>query len=246
MSPGGHPAYPPIPYQFSERRFIIGSVEKAGECVLDKKDPIPFQSRKRQRAQRKVPPRKGAVKPRSSSVRPVGPRGGETDDVRDYWHRFLRHPLSGPGRLLWTERMLWGNALLAALLTTAGIVVEFGFRFLTIISVFINAFFLFFLAYYMFPWVVDWIFHRQHVHASTVDGLKVEMIVLSGWLVIASLAHLVPFYAPLPYSAALLACGILALFAVHRRVRASWVKTALATAGGALSVAVVMAILSSF
>lgn len=142
--------------------------------------------------------------------------------------------------------MLWGNALLAAIITTVGVVLESGFSFGLLISVFINAFFLFVLMYYMFPWVVDWIFHRQRVHASSVDGLKLEMIVLSGWLVIVSVVRLIPYFAPLPYLAALLAFGVLTLFAVRRRVRAGWAPTALATAGGLVSVAVVMAILSRF
>lgn len=210
--------------------------------TVDKRDPIPFQQRKRERQAKRAQASKPNPMQRPSAGRP----GGETDDVRDYWARFVHHPFSGPGRLLWTERMLWGNALLAAILTTIGSMLEVGFRLLTMISVFINAFFLFFLAYYLFPWVADWILRQRQVRASTVDSLKLEMIVLSGWLVIASLIRLVPFYSPLPYFAALLAFGVLVMLAMHQRIRVSWSQSALATAGGIFSVAIVMAILSSF
>lgn len=218
---------------------------------MGKKDPIPFQQKKRERTGR--PGRKGAPKPRSGKKpgppnRPVStPRGaGETQEVRLYWSHFIRQPFAGPGRFLWTERMLWGNALIAAVLTTIGITIEIGFSLLTMISVFINAFFLFFLVYYLFPWVADWVFRKLKVYASSVDGLKLEMIVLSGWLVIVSLMRLVPFYYPLPYWTAALLFGVLMLIAVHRRVRSSWGQAALATAAGGLAVAVVMLILSTF
>ncbi len=209
---------------------------------VDKRDPIPFQQRKRERQAKRTGSAKQRQMQRPSPMR----AGGETDDVRDYWVRFIHHPFAGPGRFLWTERMMWGNALLAAILTTIGVTVEVGFHILAMISVFINAFFLFFLAYYMFPWVADWILRQRHKHVSSVDALKLEMVVLSGWLVIASLVRLVPFYYPIPYFAALLAFSVLVMAAVHRHVRVTWSESALATAGGVVSVAIVMAILSSF
>ncbi|PSR21784.1 MAG: hypothetical protein C7B45_09370 [Sulfobacillus acidophilus] len=209
---------------------------------MDKRDPISFQQRKRERQAKRA----GVVKQRPTQRPSPARAGGETDDVREYWARFIHHPFSGSGRFLWTERMLWGNALLASILTTIGIAVEVGFHLLTMISVFINAFFLFFLAYYLFPWVADWILRQHQKRVSSVDTLKLEMIVLSGWLVIASLVRLVPVYYPLPYFAALLAFAVLVMVAVHRQVRVPWSQSALATAGGVMSVAIVMAILSSF
>lgn len=204
---------------------------------MDKKDPIPFQLRKRERQNQRHTPRK----------KPAAPRGGgETDDIRIYWTQFFKHPWGGTGRLFWTERMLWGNALIAALATTVGAVLELGFQFLMVLSVFINAFFLFFLIYYMMPWVIDWIMVRFNVRSGSIDGLKLEMIVLSGWLVVVNLLRLVPFYAPLPYYAAMLGFMILILLAVRRQTRAGWPQSIGATAGGALAVLIVLALLSHF
>ncbi len=142
--------------------------------------------------------------------------------------------------------MLWGNALIAALLTTLGATLEVGFHFLAMITVFINAFFLFFLFYYLFPWVADWIFRQLKIMPTTVDGMKGEIIVISGWLVAVSLTRLIPVYTPLPYWTASVLFSVLLLVAVHRRIRTTWIQAALATAGGSLAVAVAMMILSRF
>ncbi len=201
---------------------------------MGKKDPIPFQPRKRQR---------GAKTKSKSARRPPAPQGGETDEVREYWRHFFQHPFSAPARYRWTERMLWGNALLAALLTTIGTALESGFHFLLLISTFINVFFLFFLVYYLFPWVVDWILHQLKVRGAYVDAVKLEVIVLSGWLTIASLFRLIPEYSPWPAVAALAAFAVLTLFALQRRIRAPWMKTIPAWAGGVFSVAIITVIL---
>lgn len=142
--------------------------------------------------------------------------------------------------------MLWGNALIAALLTTLGATLEVGFHFLAMITVFINAFFLFFLFYYLFPWVADWIFRQLKITSTTVDGMKGEVIVISGWLVALSLTRLIPFYAPLAYWVASVLFAVLLLVALHRRIRTTWFQAALATAGGSLAVAIAMMILSRF
>lgn len=211
---------------------------------MGKKDPIPFEQRKRERSGRKASPKKPGKKT-SPPARPVPARGGETNDVRLYWSHFFRQPFAVPGRYLWTERMLWGNALIAAILTTVGSSLERGLHLSVIIPAFINAFFVFFLVYYVFPWVADWIFHRMKVHASNVDGLKLDMIVLSGWLVIVTLTRIIPFFSPLPYWTASLLFGVLMLLAVHRRVRSSWREALLATVGGWMAVAVIMIIVSN-
>lgn len=209
---------------------------------VGKKDPIPFQLKKKQRSQ---------AKKAASSRRPKGPgshpnAGGEIDDVRLYWQHFVHEPFAGPGRFLWTERMLWGNALLAGLAVMAGVTLEFGFHLLNMISVFINVFFLFMLAYYLVPWVADWIFRRMHVYTSTSDGLKLEIIVLSGWLVVASLIRVVPYYAPIPYWLAMVGFAVLLARAIHRRVRTPWTQTVLAAGGGMAALAVIMLILGKF
>lgn len=206
---------------------------------MDKKEPIPFQPRKRQRDARKGPTKSKA----KSSRRQPASRVGEMDDVREYWHRFFQHPFSGPGRYQWTERMLWGNALLAALLTTVGIGLELGLHFLFLFTTFINVFFLFFLVYYLFPWVADWILRQLKVRGAFVDPIKLELIVLSGWLAIASLFRLIPYYGVLPRYAAFSAFTILMLFALRRQVRSSWTHALLAWAGGVVSIAIIMLVL---
>lgn len=166
--------------------------------------------------------------------------------MRLYWSRFIHHPLGGNGRFLWTERMLWGNGLIAGILTTLGISLEIGFKFFTMISVFIDAFFLFFLFYYLFPWIADWTFRQLKVPASTIDGMKSDIITLSGWLVLVNLMRLVPFYYPLPYWVASILFSVLLLLAMHRRIRSSWGQAVLATASGAMAVALVTLILAHF
>jgi hypothetical protein len=206
---------------------------------VGKKDPIPFQLRKKQRAQAK----KGRAARRPPNVRPPT-SGGELDEVLIYWRQFAAKPFDGPGRNFWTERMLWGNAILTALATMLGLALEDGFRLYVMVGSFVNVFFLFALAYYVIPWVTDWIFRKLHIPASNVDGLKVEMIVLSGWLVVASLIRLIPFFQPLPYWGAMLGFAVLIVLAVHRRVRSTWGQSALAGGGAAIVLGALLLILS--
>ncbi len=204
---------------------------------MDRKDPISFQARKRERRQKQ----RGRTP--AGPSRPTG--AGELDDVRMYWQRFLRHPFQGPGRLLWTERMFWGNALVAGIATGVGSLLETHFQLMALIYRFIGAFFLFVLMYYLFPWVTAWLLQRMGSRHSSVDGLKLELIVLSGWLAIANLTRLIPYYSPLPYYAAILGFAVLAILAAKRQTRANWLKTLGAGAGGMLSVLVVWAIFST-
>ncbi len=204
---------------------------------MDRKDPISFQARKRERRQKQRS--RGPGKPSG----PVG--GGELDEVRMYWQRFVRHPFQGPGRLLWTERMFWGNALVAGIFTGLGDLIEKHFQLMAMVYAFISAFFLFALMYYVFPWVTTWLLQRIGVKNSSVDGLKLELIVLSGWLTIVNLISLVPYYSPLPYYAAMVGFAVLVLLATKRQTRTNGMQTFWAGAGGMLAVLVVWAIFST-
>jgi len=196
---------------------------------MNKKDPISFKDRKRQKKITHYQPPRG---------------GGELDDVRTYWVRFFHNPFAGPGRLMWTERMLWGNALIAGILTIVGGIFAFGFKPLTLFSLFINAFFVFFLVYYLMPWVMNWILIRLQVRQSSVDSLKLEMIVISGWLVAVNLIRLIPYIQPLLYDCSVLLFGILTVLSIRRVTRASWGQAILSSLGGALSVVIVLTILA--
>lgn len=210
---------------------------------MGKKEPIPFQLRKKQRAQakRNAAPRR----PLPPNARPPQ-SGGELDEVLVYWRHFAPHPLAGPGRYLWTERMLWGNAILAALGTMLGLALELGFHLFTLVGSFINAFFLFMLAYYLVPWVADWIFRHQQVRASTVDGIKLDIIFLSGWLVVVSFLRLIPYAAPLPYWIAMVGFAVLLIGALHRRIRSTWLQATLAGGGACIALVALLLILSRF
>ncbi|MCY0898373.1 MAG: hypothetical protein OWU33_05465 [Firmicutes bacterium] len=200
---------------------------------MDKKQPISFQARKRERRTKKPPTR-----------RPPNQRPGELDDVRLYWQQFIAHPLAGPGRFLWTERMLWGNSLLAGVITTFGIMLEFGFHFLMLLAVFVNAFFLFFLVYYVLPWVADWVLKQFHVYQSSVDGIKRQMIVISGWLVVVNLLRLVPVAHSLLYDAAFVGFFALVAMALHRQTRAPWGATIAAALASLIAVWLILIVLS--
>ncbi|MCY0878830.1 MAG: hypothetical protein OWU84_07815 [Firmicutes bacterium] len=200
---------------------------------MNKKQPISFQARKRERRAKKSAPK-----------RPASARAGEWDEVQVYWRQFLAHPFQGPGRLLWTERMLWGNSLLAGIATTLGIALEEGFHFLTLLEVFVNAFFLFFLAYYVVPWIADWVLRQFRVYQSSVDGIKRSMIVLSGWLVLVNLIRLIPWAHSLPYEAAFIAFFVLVGVALRRDLRAPGGAAALAALTSLISVWLILILLS--
>ncbi len=198
---------------------------------MDKKDPIPFRAKKRERQMT-----------RNRGPSPAG--GGELDDVRAYWQRFFHQPFGGPGRLLWTDRMFWGNALAAALLTAIATGVEAGFQVLLIITSAINTFFIFFLIYYLMAWVTQWLLVRLNVRQASTDAIRLELIVLSGWLVAVSLLRIIPLFQPWLYDASVVGFGILAALAVRRSARASWRNAGLATLGGGLSVIIVSMLLT--
>lgn len=206
---------------------------------MDKKDPIPFRARRRE---------KRAARAQRTVRRPPGPRRpsahpGELDDMRAYWTHFLKSPLGG-GRFYWTDRMLWGNAIFTGLIAMIVAGVRIGFQPLTIITVGINSFFLFVLVYYLMPWVMDFLLNRLGVRQSAVDPIKLDVIALSGWLAIALLLRLVPLVQPFLYDAVLLWATILLFWAVRRIMRAPWYAALAATLGGVLSVVIVQWLLT--
>lgn len=206
---------------------------------MDKKDPIPFNSRKRQKRVKDARTQSRYQQP------PRRPTDGALDDVRAYWTHFIRAPFAGPGRFYWTERMLWGNAVIAGILSLIGTAIVVGFAPLTLISYAINAVFVFFVVYYLMTWVINWILIRMGSRQHFTDALRLEMIVLSGWLVVVSLVRLVPIAQPLLYDAAILVFGILTLIAVHRVARVTWTKAILSSLGGAIAVILLLMILQN-
>lgn len=207
---------------------------------MDKKDPIPFRARQRQhRAARKVTPPRQRPVPRPPS------KPGELDDVRAYWTRLVHEPFAGPGRFYWTDRMLWGNALLTALASMVITAVRLGgLHILALFSEGINTFFVFFLVYYLFSWVCWWLLVRLGQRQASVDTLKLDMIVVSGWLAMVVLLGLVPYLQPWLYSAALLGFAVLTVRAVRRSIRAPWSASMMSAAGGLISVLLVQIILT--
>ncbi|AEW05504.1 hypothetical protein Sulac_2014 [Sulfobacillus acidophilus DSM 10332] len=200
---------------------------------MQQKPPIPFRPRKR--SPNRSSRRSGSPK----SVR----RPSETEDVVEYWTRFIRQPIPKPGKFYWTERMLWGNALLAALVMVVATAVVSGFAPMLLLTRFINTFFLFFLFYYAYPWIAAWVLQKFHVLRASVDDLKTGIIMGSGWLVIATWGQLIP----LPFAADvfwLLWAVILAIL-LKRIARTTWTTAGLATGAGWLSVMIINLILST-
>lgn len=194
---------------------------------MDKKDPIPFRAKRRERQQR---------------VRPATP--GELDDFRVYWSRFFRGPFKGPGRDVWTERMLWGNALFAGLVRALATLFTTGFSVLYMVTVLINTFFVFFLVYYIMSWVMNWILVRWQLRTASTGYLRLEMIVLSGFLVVMSLLPLIPSVGGYAYPLGMVGFGVLVVIHAHRAVRASWTQSMISTLGGGLAVIAIQILLS--
>lgn len=196
---------------------------------MDKKQPIPFRNKKRERQTARYQPSPGT---------------GELADVRTYWLRFLHNPWGGPGRLIWTERMFWGNALIAGLLTAVGTAIMAGFQPILIVSLFIDAFFNFFLVYYLMTWVIDWVLVRMGAHQSSTTALRLEMIVLSGWLVLVNLFRLIPVLVPFLFDLAMLAFGVLTILAVRRQTHADWFKAIVASLAGGVAMVLLLTLMA--
>ncbi len=206
---------------------------------MDKKDPIPFRARRREKRASRA--RTSVGRSQGSRRAPANP--GELDDVHAYWVHFLKSPL-GRSRFYWTDRMLWGNAILTGLLAMVVAGVRIGLQPLTIVTVGINVFFVFVLVYYLMPWVIDFLLNRLGVRQSTVDAIKLNVIALSGWLTIALLLKLVPWVQPFVYDAALLWASLLLFWAVRRLSRGPWYTALAATLGGVVSIAIVQWLLT--
>lgn len=193
---------------------------------MDKKLISLRDKRRERRIQSRKPPR----------------RPGELDDVLVYWQRMIRNPLQMAGRQYWTERMLWGNALLAGLLQAVGLTVWQGIHPLIFITTVVNTLFLFFLVYYVMTYVISWILERTGQRIVNLDSLRTGLIVLSGWLLVLELLPLIPV--PYLYGAGILGFSLLVLRSVHYATRASWSRIVLATAGGEVLIAVIMMLLA--
>jgi len=201
---------------------------------MEQKPPIPFRPRKRSanRSSR-----------RSGSPAKAARRPSETEDVVAYWAHFIREPIPRPGKFYWTERMLWGNALLAALGMVVATAVVSGFAPMLLLTRFINAFFLFFLFYYAYPWIAVWVLGKRHVMRTSVDDLKTGIIMGSGWLVIATWGQLIP----LPFAADVfwLLWAVILTVLLKRIARTTWTTAGLASGTGWLSVMIINLILST-
>lgn len=194
---------------------------------------ISFRDKQRRRRQSGSGGRKQSGRPR------------EWDDLALYWKRMIRNPLQLSGRQVWTDRMLWSNALVAGILRAIALTIFGGFHFLLILTAVINTLFLAFLFYYGMTWVVDWVIgragnSRQHY---AVSDLRTEMIVLSGLIVVyAILGSLIGFPGMVVTFLALVA-GVLR--AVHHVYRVDWNHVIVATGAGVLSMIAVLYILSA-
>ena len=194
---------------------------------------ISFRDRQRRRRQSGSGGRKSSGRPR------------EWDDLALYWRRMIRNPVQLSGRQVWTDRMLWSNALVAGILRAIALTIFVGFHFLLILTAVINTLFLAFLFYYGMTWVVDWVMgrtgnSRQHY---AVSDLRTEMIVLSGLIVVyAVLASLIGFPG-MVVAFVVLVAGVVR--AVHHVYRVTWSQVIVATGAGILSMVAVLYILSS-
>ncbi len=172
-------------------------------------------------------------------------RPHEWDDLVLYWRRMLRNPLQLSGRQVWTERMLWSNALGAGILRAIALVIFDGFHFLLILTAVINTLFLAFLFYYGMTWVVDWVIGRasnSRQHYAVTD-LRTEMIVLSGLIVFYVLTATLIGLPGMAISFVALVGGVLR--AVHHVYRVSWGQVILSTGAGILSMLAVLYILGA-
>lgn len=207
---------------------------------MDKKDPIPFRAKSREKRLARMRPGRSA----GPQSRQNPPNGGELDEVKAYWQHFIRAPLGGKGRFYWTDRMLWGNAILTGLLAMIVSAFRVGFHPLTLITAGINLFFIFVLVYYLLPWVTYFLMSRMGVRQASVDQVKLAVIMLSGWVTIALLLGLVPRFQPFLSDAGLLWFAILLYLAVKRTHKSRPLPAALATLGGLLSVLLVQMLLT--
>lgn len=176
---------------------------------------------------------------RESRVHPKNP--GEMDDFVIYWRRMFHNPLQRAGRQVWTERMLWSNALVAALIHGASFTFEQGFHFIYLVSNMVNTFFVFFLVYYVMTWIIAWVLDKTGSRMTDVQAIRLQIIILSGWLVLASVMTFVPIM--LAYDAVLLVFLVLTARAVKHATGAPWWRAGAATSVGGLGLFVILVLL---
>ncbi len=196
------------------------------------KKPISFKSQSRRRRMEKQ------YRPR------VRKQVHEWDDLVDYWRLFIRNPFQLAGRAVWTERMLWSNAIVAGLLAALQIFIVAGFHLLTLLSATIDTLFDAFLFYYALSWLIVWVVNRTEPSQRRydVDILRRQAIVYSGWLVIGVLARWIPF----PYVPDLigLVVVVLGIRAVRWLYNVTWVRAAVSVLSGSVTIWVLIGILN--
>ncbi|MDA8194708.1 MAG: hypothetical protein M0Z53_12035 [Thermaerobacter sp.] len=200
------------------------------------KKPISLRDKRRQKTARRRTVTRPAVH-RQALRSP-----GDFDEVLVYWQRWLHNPFQTAGTLPWTERMLWGNALLAGILRAVILLFEQNFNIMLLVSAVLNTLFVFFLVYYAMTFVVGWVLARTGTRFKNMDGLRTETVVLSGWLALVAIAAVIPVAYVL--DVALLVFVGLFTRAVMRATRAPWWRSALATLTGSVLVLAVLSLLA--
>lgn len=172
-------------------------------------------------------------------------RPHEWDDLVLYWRRIVTNPVQLSGRQVWTDRMLWSNALSAGILRAIALTIFSGFHFLLILTAIINTLFLAFLFYYGMTWVIDWVIGRSSNTRQryAVTDLRAEMIVLSGLIVLYVILTSLLGFAGMAIALIALIAGVVR--AVHHVYRVTWSQVILSTGAGILSMLAVMYILSA-
>lgn len=209
----------------------MGTTKKGASCVMSKK-PISFKSQsRRRRLEKQYRPR-----PRKQVH--------EWDDLVDYWRLFIRNPFQLAGRAVWTERMLWSNAILAGLLAALQIFLVAGFHLLTLLSASIDLLFDAFLFYYALSWLIVWILNRTEPSQRRydVDILRRQAIVYSGWLVIGVLARWIPFPYVVPLIVLLVV--ILGIRAVRWLYNVTWIRAAASVLSGTATIWILIGIIN--
>lgn len=198
---------------------------------VDKK-LISLRDKRRQRATRRPPSR---PIPRSYGQ---NQRPGEMDDVLLYWKRWIRNPLATAGNQFFTERMLWGNGLIAGLARAVILLAQQQFNLMLLISAIVNTLFIFFLVYYLVTFIAGWLLGKMGVRFVSQEGLRNEIIALSGWIFLVMIASVIPV--PYVLDVALLGFLILLTRSIKLSAHASWWQAIVSSLAGMMSVMILM------
>lgn len=194
------------------------------------KKPISFRTKQRERRQRQIPLSRQ--------------HSGQWQDITVYWRRMAQDPFQFAGRQLWTESMLWINALAAGLIRAVGTLVWNGVHPMLFISTTVNGLFVAVMVYYLMTWVIAWVVNRLSVRRAPMaspDLLKPEIIVLSGWFLVLSALTWLPN--PTPYWIAVAGFAVLVGRAVQHSFGIEWYRAAVATVAGFASVVLLLQLL---